>query len=116
MSIVRIPPGKESFTYHLHHREEKWIYILSGSGLARVDGANDEMNAADFTAFPTPSVAHLLTNPGDEDLVYLMGGENRRYKIAHFPDLDKRMIRRGKDIAIYMLSDGRPFGAAPGDD
>lgn len=55
VSLVRIPPGKESFAYHLHHREEEWIYILSGSGLARVDGANYEMNAGDFIAFLTPS-------------------------------------------------------------
>ena len=29
VSLVKIPPGKESFVYHAHHREEEWIYILA---------------------------------------------------------------------------------------
>ena len=110
VSLARIPPGKESFAYHLHHREEEWIYILSGRGVALIDGRSYEMGPGDFVAFPTPSVAHNMTNPFDEDLVYLMGGESRRYEIADFPDLDKRMVRTGDDMAIYRLSDGRKFG------
>jgi uncharacterized cupin superfamily protein len=109
VSLVRIAPGKESFAYHLHHREEEWIYVLSGRGLCQIDGAEYEMGAGDFVAFPTPSVAHNMTNPFDVELVYLMGGENKDYEIADFPTLDKRMIRRGKEIEIYKLSDGKPF-------
>ncbi len=109
VSLVRIPPEKESFAYHLHHREEEWIYILSGQAVAHIDGADYEMKAGDFVAFPTPSVAHNLANAGDDDLVYLMGGESREYEIADFPELDKRMIRRGPDIEIYELSDAELF-------
>lgn len=25
VSIIRVPPGKESFAYHAHHREEEWV-------------------------------------------------------------------------------------------
>ena len=110
VSRVRIPPGKESFAYHLHHREEEWIYVLSGRGVAIVDSREYEMSAGDFIAFPTPSIAHNMPNPFEEDLVYLMGGESREYEIADFPDHDRRMIRRGKEIEIYRLSDGQPFG------
>lgn len=59
--------------------------------------------------FPTPSVAHHLRNAGDEDLVYLTGGENLDVEIAEFPHLDKRMIRREGAIEIYDLSDAKPF-------
>ncbi len=111
VSLVRLAPGKESFAYHLHHREEEWIYVLSGLGLATVDGEQYEMNPGDFIAFPTPSVPHLMANPGDESLVYLMGGESRQYEIADFPTLDKRMIRRGPEIEIFELSAAKPFGA-----
>ncbi len=109
VSLVRLAPGKESFAYHLHHREEEWIYILSGTGIARVDDREYEMVAGDFIAFPTPSVPHLMANPYAEDLVYLMGGEHRQFEIADFPTLDRRMVRRGSEIEIYNLSDGRPF-------
>lgn len=107
--MVRLAAGKESFAYHLHHREEEWIYILSGKGVTRVDGNEYEMNPGDFIAFPTPSVPHIMVNPHEDELVYLMGGESLDLEVADFPTLDKRMIRRGSDIEIYKLSDGEPF-------
>lgn len=39
--------------------------------------------------FPTPSVPHHLRNIGDEDLVYLVGGENLEVEVADFPRLKK---------------------------
>lgn len=112
VSLVRLAPGKESFAYHLHHREEEWMYILAGKGIARVDGSDYELAPGDFIAFPTPSVPHLMINAHDDELVYLMGGENLEFEIADFPTLDKRMIRRGSAIEIYKLSDGQPFETA----
>ena len=109
VSLVRIPPGKESFAYHLHHREEEWIYILAGRGIALVDGREYELDPGDFIAFPTPSVPHHLHNPNEEALVYMMGGENLDFEVADFPKLDKRMIRRGSEVEVYKLSDAQPF-------
>jgi len=109
VSLVRIAPGRESFAYHLHHREEEWIYVLSGRGVAQIDGSDYEMHPGDFVAFPTPSVAHNMTNPFDEELVYLMGGESVDYEIADFPALGKRMVRMGDKLDIYDLADGKPF-------
>ena len=109
VSLVRIPPGKESFAYHMHHREEEWIYILSGRGVAKIDGTDYEMGPGDFVAFPTPSVAHNMGNPFEADLVYLMGGEHLDHEIADFPELGKRMIRSETAIDIYDIADGEPF-------
>jgi uncharacterized cupin superfamily protein len=109
VSLVRLAAGKESFAYHLHHREEEWIYVLSGKGMALIDGEEYILSPGDFVAFPTPSVPHNMKNPFDSELVYMMGGENLEFEIADFPTLDKRMVRRGSQIEIYKLSDGRPF-------
>jgi len=111
VSKVTVPAGKESFIYHSHHREEEWLYILSGKGVARIDAQEYAVVAGDFMGFPTPSVAHHLTNPYAEDLVYLMGGESRDVEIADFPDLGKRMLRRGAEIEIFDVADAKPFGA-----
>lgn len=112
INLAKIPPGKESFVYHAHHREEEWIYILSGYGIAEVDGEEFEIHSGDFMAFPTPSIAHHLRNAGDEDLVYLMGGENLDIEIADFPHLGKRMFRHGESVEIFNLADAKPFGSA----
>jgi uncharacterized cupin superfamily protein len=110
VSRVRVPSGKESFVYHSHHREEEWIYVLSGRGVAEIDGDELEVSAGDFMGFPAPQVAHHLRNPYDEDLVYLVGGEVLDVDIADFPRLGKRMVRRGQEVEIYDVSDARDFG------
>lgn len=114
VSRVRVPPGKESFVYHSHHREEEWIYVLSGRGVAEIDGEEFEVAAGDFMGFPAPQVAHHLRNPYEEDLVYLVGGEALDVDIAEFPRLGKRMVRRGQEVEIYDVSDAKGFGPLDG--
>lgn len=114
VSLVRIPAGHESFTYHSHHREEEWVYVLSGRAVAEIDDKSYEISAGDFLAFPTPSVAHHLRNPYEEDLVYLMGGENCDTEIADFPRHGKRMVKTPAGVTIYDLASGKPFGPLEG--
>ena len=110
VNISRVPPGKESFLPHSHHREEEWIYILSGHGIAEIEGAEHDVGPGDFMAFPTPSVVHHLRNPFAQELVYLMGGEHLEFEVEDFPGVGKRMLRRGAAVDIYNLTDAKPFG------
>ncbi|MGH7090666.1 MAG: cupin domain-containing protein, partial [Stellaceae bacterium] len=75
VSLGHLPPGKDSFAYHAHMLEEEWVYILSGRGIAHIDGREYEVGPGDFMGFPAPGTAHLLKNRSEEELVYLMGGE-----------------------------------------
>ncbi len=113
VNLARVPPGKEAFAYHSHATEEEWIYILSGRGIAEIDGAEHEVGPGDFMGFPTPSVAHHLRNPFDVELVYLVGGERRSAEIADFPRVGKRMIRVGDTIAIHELGAAVGFPSVP---
>jgi len=115
ISLGRVPPGKDSFAYHSHMLEEEWLYILSGRGIAEIDGEEHEVGTGDFMGFPTPSVAHLLKNPFDEDLVYLMGGEDLPLDVVDYPKLGKRFLLMPGEggVDFYELKDAiRPFGRA----
>ncbi len=101
---VAIPPGKESFVPHTHEREEEWVYILSGSGTADIDGEPVAVSAGDFMGFPTPSVVHHLRNTGDAELVYLMGGECLHAEASNFPTLNKRKIRFGNEVRVFDMN------------
>jgi uncharacterized cupin superfamily protein len=114
VSRVRVPPGKESFAYHSHYREEEWIYVLSGRGVAEIGDEEYEIGPNDFVGFAAPQVAHHLRNPYEEDLVYLVGGEVLDVDVADFPRLGKRMVRRGQDVEIYDVSDAKEFGPLGG--
>ncbi|ESA32503.1 cupin [Leptolyngbya sp. Heron Island J] len=103
LSLVRMPPGKESFVYHAHHNEEEWLYILSGRGMAEIGDREVEVGPGDFMGFGLPQAPHHLRNPFSEDLVYLMGGEQLSFDIAVFPRLNKRIIQDGE--TAYIVDD-----------
>lgn len=105
LHIGRVPPGRDSFAYHTHHFEEEFVYILSGRGMADVDGREIEVGPGDFLGFKAPSVAHHLRNPFQEDLVYLMGGERRDFEIADFPRNGKRLIRNRRKAWFVDVGD-----------
>ncbi|MBK8542265.1 MAG: cupin domain-containing protein [Caulobacteraceae bacterium] len=46
VSLVKLPPGKDSFAYHAHMLEEEWIYIVSGRAMADIDGKTSKLAPA----------------------------------------------------------------------
>ena len=116
VNIGRVPPGKEAFIYHRHHNEEEWVYILEGKGLSDIEDEKEEVGAGDFIAYEE-GVAHSLTNIGESDLVYLMGGEQRKVEVADFPRHQKRLMRAGErtefvdvDAADAFVPEIEPIG------
>ena len=108
LAIARVPPGRESFVYHSHQRDEEFLFILSGRGRAEIDDKLIEVGPGDFMGFPTPSVAHHLINPYQEDLVYLMDGEATGFDIGHFPRLGKSLIFGQGRIHLVEDKDMKP--------
>lgn len=92
LAIGRVAPGQQSFPFHAHAVQEEWLYILGGSGEADIGDETFSVGAGDYMGFPTDGTAHTLRNTGDEDLVYLMGGERSEQEIVTFPGLGKRMM------------------------
>ena len=109
LTLARVPPGRESFIYHSHERDEEFLFILSGCGRAEIDGETIEVGPGDFMGFPTPSVAHHLSNPYEVDLIYLMGGEHSSFDIGNFPRVGKRVIFDGERIQMLEEKDLKPM-------
>ncbi len=103
ITLARVPAGKESFVYHAHQDAEEWVYILSGRGIADIGDQEYEVGPGDFMGFGLPQQPHLLRNPFDQDLVYLMGGEAKPVDVAVFPRLGKRVITDSE--SAYTVDD-----------
>ncbi|MEM9061254.1 MAG: cupin domain-containing protein [Pseudomonadota bacterium] len=102
--VARVPPGKESFAFHRHERDEEFLIILSGKGRAEIGKDVIEVGPGDIMGFPAPyGPPHHLTNPYTQDLIYLMGGESSGFDIAHFPKLRRKLIF--SETGIRALSD-----------
>ena len=109
LTLARIPPGKESFVFHSHERDEEFVYILSGRGRAEIGEDTFEVGPGDFMGFTAPGVAHHLTNPFDEDLVYLMGGERSGFDVGYFPKHGRRIVFTPSGFCAVEESDLTPM-------
>jgi len=109
VSLLRVPPGKESFVHHVHHVDEEWMFVLSGRGELRIGDERFDVGPGDFAGFPPRTLPHHLRNVGGEDLVYLCGGEALDWGVADFPDLGKRLVHLGDEVTVYPLEAGEPL-------
>ena len=91
--LIRLEAGRDSTQFHYHDRDEEFIYVLSGRGIADIGAQQFEIGMGDFMAFPEHSAPHGLHNPFADDLVYLVGGERNPIDVVHYPRLQRSMIK-----------------------
>ena len=99
--LVRLEPGRDSTTFHYHDQDEEFLYIISGRGIAEIGDETFEVGPGDFMGFTAPSPAHMLRNPFDEDLLYLMGGERNVADIVHYPRIGRTLIKSNGERWIH---------------
>lgn len=100
VSLIRIPPGKESFIPHAHALQEEFVFILEGVGEVTLDGAAYPVGSGDFVGFPTDGVVHSLRCVGPGDLVYLTGGERSAVEVAEMPTIGKTTVFRSGRMTL----------------
>lgn len=101
LSLARVPPGRESFVPHSHGVQEEFLFILEGEGLAQIGDHHVRVGRGDYLGFPTDGTPHHLTNVGDTDLVYLMGGERTSFEISRFPTLGKIAVMTPEGVRFF---------------
>jgi uncharacterized cupin superfamily protein len=113
----RVPPGRRTSYPHAEADEEEFVFVISGSIDAWIDGHLHPLVAGDFAAFPAGTgVSHVFINNSSEDAVLLVGGE--RSKPGHrifYPLNPERRAQMGEerwwhDVPRRELGphDGRP--------
>lgn len=75
--VRTVPPGLAGTNRHFHTVEEEWAYVLSGRGKLRIGPLTVDVGPGHFAGFPPGPRPHHFVNDGDEDLVFLEGGESR---------------------------------------
>ena len=114
-SLTEIPPGARSYPQHYHGANEEAVYVISGSGVARIGDAEVPVGAGDWIAYPVgPAHAHQLINDGDEPLVFLAVSTAFKCDVIGYPDSNKiaawvdgtwRGMREGESLDYW---DGEP--------
>ena len=112
LSQYELPPGKSSYPYHYHVKDEEAFYILSGQGIIRTPQGEQPVHAGDFLYFPPgESGAHKLTNTSvTESLIYLDFDATHDLDVCFYPDSQKygiwgkgidKVYKAGHEVGYY---------------
>jgi len=90
-NLTEVAPHSVSFPMHYHCATEEAIYVVRGSGIARIGEARVPVGPGDWIAHPVgPEHAHQMINDGDEPLVYLCVSANvAKVDVVGYPDSKK---------------------------
>ena len=92
VEILRIPPGKTPYPYHLHSAQWEFYHVISGTGVARDAGGTTPITAGDAFLFK-PNEPHQIINSGDVDLVIYVVADNPMGESFYYPDSQKWCVR-----------------------
>ena len=107
VSIVRLPPGKESFLSHAHTFQEEFVFILEGQGEAIFGDETHSVGPGDFVGYPCDGVAHQLRNTSDADLVLSGGRGAHTIRSRPLPrPKEGRRVHQGRRDHVRRI--GRP--------
>jgi len=92
VEVIRIPPGKANYPYHLHSAQWEFYHVLSGRGIARHAEGRTPIESGDAFIFK-PNEPHQLINDGSEDLVVYVVADNPIGESVYYPDSNKWLVR-----------------------
>jgi uncharacterized cupin superfamily protein len=92
VEILRIPPGKMPYPYHLHSAQWEFYHVIAGKGLARHAEGTTPIEAGDAFLFK-PNEPHQLINNSGEDLVLYVIADNPIGESGYYPDSQKWFVR-----------------------
>jgi uncharacterized cupin superfamily protein len=95
LCLEKLTPGEISCPFHSHAAQWEMFYIVIGNGSVRLANETQAVRAGD-TIMHSPGEAHMITNTGTEDLVYVIIADNPALDFCHYPDSDKSSVSGSK--------------------
>ena len=110
-NVSEVAPHSVSFPFHYHCATEEAVYVISGSGLARIGEQRVRVRAGDWISYPPgPEHAHQMINDTDEPLVYLaISALPVKVDVVGYPDSKKVAASAGtfdKPIHRFIARQG----------
>ena len=112
-SLIEVAPGDESTEHHLHYHEEECLYVLDGTGTARIGSVSHDISAGDFIGYRKGGLAHSVKNTGDRPLRCIVVNQRTNHDVSDYPHKGKRLFRN-KNLTwnlVDLTVIDRPFGA-----
>jgi uncharacterized cupin superfamily protein len=109
VNLCRLEPGSESSLRHWHHKEDEFVYLLSGEAVLIEDEGETVLKPGDAAAFKAGVAnGHHIVNRGTVDAVFIEIGTRAQNEIAEYPDVDLRAEAKGR-VWAFTRKDGTSF-------
>lgn len=99
--LFETAPGADTTAFHFHHFEDEAVYVLSGTGEAKIGDQTYQIGPGDFMGHPKGGPAHIIRNTGSAPLRCLIVGERLDADVIDYPDAGKRLIRSAGKPDVY---------------
>lgn len=99
---VVIPAGKPNFPYHAHAAMWEFYWVLSGSGVLRLESGEKPIRTGDFFMCD-PGEAHQLKARAEQDLEHIVISDNVMEDLIHYQDSGKWNAKPGRRIFREVL-------------
>lgn len=110
VNLVTLPPGAWSSQRHWHSAEDEFVFVLAGEPTLITDAGRTPMRAGMCAGFPKGDAnGHHLVNETGKPVVYLEVGTRQLGDDVEYPDIDMRIVGRGRGGA-FAHKDGAPYG------
>ena len=97
--LINLPVGSVASEFHRHLCEEECVYILEGTGVARIGPDMFQVEAGDFIGYPAGGEAHDLRNTGSTHMICIIVGQRLGFDVVDYPEQNKRMYRHAGQLA-----------------
>ncbi|MHA6325427.1 cupin domain-containing protein [Roseivivax sp. CAU 1753] len=104
--MVEVAPGDLTTEYHRHYHEDECVYVLAGTGTARIGADRHAIAPGDFIGYAKGGAAHDIENTGTDTLRLLVIGQRLDHDVGDYPEKGKRIFRNaGLPWAVADLDD-----------
>lgn len=110
VNLTRLAPGSGSAQRHWHHKEDEFVFIVSGEAVLIDDAGEHAMRPGDAAAFRAGDPnGHHIVNRSEADVVILEVGSRIEGEAADYPDIDMMMQPAAGGGNVFTRKDGTPF-------
>lgn len=102
-------PGAMSSLFHMHSRQDEFLYVLSGELVLRSGDIETPLTAGMCAGFAAGGAAHQLVNRSAADAVILEIGDRTVGDTVTYPDDDLQAVMGDDGKWRYTAKDGSPL-------
>jgi uncharacterized cupin superfamily protein len=110
VNLTRLVPGSQSSFRHAHHKQDEFIWVVSGEVVLETNEGAQTLGAGMCAGFPAGGGnAHRFVNRSSADALLLVVGDRTPFDEVVYPDVDLHGKAGADARYVFTRKDGTPY-------